>query len=178
MRFPLAVGVITLASVSVLAWTPRPSGDDALRKTIDAYNAASRETMLTGHSGAAMQYYEEDVLEMSPNAPSLKGKKAILEFQQSMFQKGMRFNAVEFTTQEVESDGSVGYEIGAYTMTITMPPMGEMKDHGKYISLWRKQADGSWKLHAEMWSSDMPMPDMSAKPDGGTMREMNHMDKK
>jgi ketosteroid isomerase-like protein len=43
-------------------------------------------------------------------------------------------------------------------MTITMLPMGEMKDKGKYIALWRQQADGSWKVHAETWNTDTPAP--------------------
>jgi hypothetical protein len=38
--------------------------------------------------------------------------------------------------------------------------MGEMKDQGKYVALWREQADGTWKLSAETWNTDMPMPAM------------------
>ena len=129
-----------------------------LRKTVDAYNDASKAAMLSGNSDKVMTYYEADALEMPPNAPVIKGKEGILAFQQQMTKSGMKFNSVAFQTTELTADGKSAYEIGTYDMTITMPPMGEMKDNGKYIALWRQQADGSWKVHAEMWSTNNPLP--------------------
>jgi hypothetical protein len=38
--------------------------------------------------------------------------------------------------------------------------MGDVKDKGKYITLWHQQADGAWKVRAETWNTDMPMPSM------------------
>jgi ketosteroid isomerase-like protein len=29
-------------------------------------------------------------------------------------------------------------------------------DRGKYLAVWKKQADGSWKIEADMWNSDLP----------------------
>ena len=129
----------------------------ALRKTVDAYNNASKESMLAGTPEKIMSYFEADALEMSPNSPVIKGKDNILAFQQGMTKAGMKFNAVDFQTLELTADGKSAYEIGSYNMTITMPPIGEMKDTGKYIALWRQQSDGSWKVHAEMWNTDTPM---------------------
>ena len=40
----------------------------------------------------------------------------------------------------------------------TVPHMGDVTDQGKYITLWNQQADGSWKMAAETWSTDKPMP--------------------
>ena len=51
-------------------------------------------------------------------------------------------------------------------MTITMAPMGQMKDAGKYIALWRQQADGTWKVHAETWNTDTPAPPMAKEEKG------------
>ena len=31
----------------------------------------------------------------------------------------------------------------------------EMTDHGKYMNVWQKQSDGSWKLKADTWNSDV-----------------------
>jgi ketosteroid isomerase-like protein len=141
-----------------LACAPKPVDMAALRKTVDDFNNASKEAMLSGNSDKVMTYYEADALEMAPNSPVFKGKDNILAFEQQMMKSGMKFNAVEFQTLELTADGKIAYEIGSYNMTITMPPMGEVKDAGKYIALWRQQADGSWKVHAETWNTDMPMP--------------------
>ena len=32
------------------------------------------------------------------------------------------------------------------------------RDRGKYLTVWRKQADGTWKSIADMFNSDVPMP--------------------
>lgn len=141
-----------------LACAPKQPDMAALRKTVDAYNSASKEAMLTGNSDKVMSYYEADALEMAPNAPVIKGKESILAFQQGMIKAGMKFNAVDFQTLELTADGKSAYEIGSYDMTITIAPMGEMKDNGKYMALWRQQADGSWKVHAETWNTNTPAP--------------------
>jgi ketosteroid isomerase-like protein len=31
-----------------------------------------------------------------------------------------------------------------------------MADQGSHFTLWRKQADGSWRIYRDMWHSDRP----------------------
>jgi ketosteroid isomerase-like protein len=53
---------------------------------------------------------------------------------------------------EVSNSGDVGYSTGTYTATF-----GETTDKGKYVTIWRKQLDGSWKVVEDMFNSDLPM---------------------
>jgi ketosteroid isomerase-like protein len=40
--------------------------------------------------------------------------------------------------------------------------MGNINDNGKYMTVWEKQSDGSWKVKAETWNSDNnPWADMN-----------------
>jgi ketosteroid isomerase-like protein len=160
MRQYSAVLVAALAMFFSFACAPTPVDMAALRKTVDAFNDASKESMLSGDAAKCNSYYETDALEMAPNAPNIKGKDAILAYQNGMAKSGLKFNQVTFKTDELIADGKVAYEIGSYDMTMTMPPMGEMKDNGKYIALWRQQSDGAWKVHAETWSSNKPAAPM------------------
>ena len=163
--FAVLVFIVLLLPI---ACAPAPPDMAALRKTVDAYNNASKEAMLGAGPEKVMPYYEADALEMAPNSPVIKGKDSILAYQQAMMKAGIKFNAVEFQTLELTADGKSAYEIGSYNMTFTMPPMGEVKDTGKYIALWRQQADGSWKVHAETWNTDTPMaPPPTAKEEKG-----------
>jgi ketosteroid isomerase-like protein len=43
-------------------------------------------------------------------------------------------------------------------MTISGPKGKPMSDKGKYLTIYRKQADGSWKAVEDMLNSDLPMP--------------------
>jgi ketosteroid isomerase-like protein len=53
---------------------------------------------------------------------------------------------------EVSNSGDLGYSTGTYTATF-----GEATDKGKYVTIWRKQSDGAWKVVEDMFNSDTPM---------------------
>jgi ketosteroid isomerase-like protein len=43
-------------------------------------------------------------------------------------------------------------------MTLTPVGAAPIENRGKYIEIWRKQADGSWKILRDVYSSDLPLP--------------------
>jgi ketosteroid isomerase-like protein len=54
--------------------------------------------------------------------------------------------------------GDMVYTIGTYTQTMTNPKTKKpMTDTGKYITIYTKQADGSWKAEADTFNSDLTM---------------------
>jgi len=60
------------------------------------------------------------------------------------------------TTDEVMGAGDLVIEVGKYTLTLP----GGLQDSGKYMVVWKKGADGSWKLHRDIWNSNVPLPGM------------------
>jgi len=161
----IASGFFLTAVVSLLILScGSPQVDmTALKKTVDDYNSASAEGMMSGNSDKVMAYYQDDAMEMAPNMAMAKGKDAIKAIQEQMTKSGMKVTAVNFTTTELQAGGSIAYELGTYDLTMTTPPMGEVKDHGKYVAIWHQQQDGTWKVRAETWNSDTPMPGMGEK---------------
>ena len=131
----------------------------ALRKAIDDYNAASTAAMVAGTvDDAVIAYYADDALQMAPNSPVVKGRDSIRALYTAMMQSGMKINSASFTVTDVQAAGNVAYEIGTYDMTMTIPGVGEIDDNGKYITVWKQQADKLWKVAAEIWNTDMPLP--------------------
>jgi ketosteroid isomerase-like protein len=43
---------------------------------------------------------------------------------------------------------------------MTVQPRGgrEIKDKGKFVVVWKRQADGSWKIVRDVYNSDVPPP--------------------
>ena len=153
--FILAIAALLLASCG----SPQPDMT-ALKKTIEEYNAASIDAMKSGNSDKVLTYYTEDAMEMAPNMAMFKGKAAIKDFQAQMAKSGMKINDAKFTSVDIDAGGKVAYEVGTYEMTMTMGNAPSMNDKGKYIAIWKLQEDGSWKVSAETWNSDMPVPSM------------------
>ena len=56
---------------------------------------------------------------------------------------------------EVAEAGDMGYTIGAYALTVEQEG-ASMVTVGKYVTLWKKQADGSWKVVVDCFNGDGP----------------------
>lgn len=160
MRTTLVVAAVATAAFLLVSCAPKEPDLAGLKKAADGYNAASKSALMGGDLQQAPAYFSDDGLEMAPNMPMAKGREAIKAMWTQMMNSGMKFTAVNFTVLDVQAGGSIGHEYGTYEMTISAPDMGEMKDKGKTVTTWHQLADGSWKIVADIWNTDMPLPPM------------------
>ena len=67
--------------------------------------------------------------------------------------------AYTFRAEKIEASGDLAYSMGMYEATRTDRKTQEpVTDQGKYITVYKRQADGSWKAVQDMGSSDLPAP--------------------
>jgi ketosteroid isomerase-like protein len=52
--------------------------------------------------------------------------------------------------------GDLAVETGAYEMTLVPKKGPEVTDTGKYLTVWRKQPDGSWKVIRDAGNTNGP----------------------
>ena len=66
---------------------------------------------------------------------------------------------LHWTATRVEGarSGELGYSSGTYTLGFNDPKGKPATEHGKYVTVWRKQADGSWKVLLDIWNADPPV---------------------
>jgi ketosteroid isomerase-like protein len=97
-------------------------------------------------------YYTEDAVVMPPNTPVVTGRAAIRDFLSGMPP------ITNFKIVDVEIDGGEdkAWVHGIYTMTLSPPGTSPMEDVGKYMEVWRKEPDGTWKVTHDMFNSDLP----------------------
>jgi len=158
MRIPFVlIAVVFLASCA-----PPAPDVDAIRKSIESMTEAMEGEMEAGTFDTTMARYTDDAISMPNFGPMLKGKEAIKGYYNQMQGMGMTMKDVDFTVTDVQVGGPYAYEVGTYKMTIVMPGMIEMPDEGKYLTVWERGADGSWKIKIETWNTDTqpPMPGM------------------
>ena len=140
--------------------------DAALKEKFQKMNNEMVKAILADNSETIMAMYTNDVISMPSYEPMLKGKDAMMEAHKRNHEAGFKMNDMTLTTMNVWSSGDFAYEIGTYTIDMTMPGMEGWKDNGKYLTVWQKQSDGSWKVKAETWNSDNnPWADMEMAGD-------------
>jgi ketosteroid isomerase-like protein len=104
-----------------------------------------------------VSYYAAAAVVMPPNIPSLTTKEAIRGLWQSMLTSPGFSGGWNATRVEVARSGELGYVSGTYEFTERDTGGQPMTDKGKYLEVWKKQTDGSWKCVIDMFSSDLPL---------------------
>ena len=111
-----------------------------------------------------VSYYAADAIVMPPNAPAATTKEAIRSAWKEMLTSPGAAISWKATKVEVAKAGDLAYVSGTYEETMTDASGKPVKDRGKYVEIFKKQADGTWKVVADIWNSDFPVPTSSPAP--------------
>ena len=128
-----------------------------LKKKIQAMNDESAKRMVSGDAAGMWDIYADDVISMPSYEPMLKGLDACKESYKKMNEAGMKMTAFKSTVTDIMQSGNLVVDIGTYEITMMLPQMGDMpwSDHGKYMTIWEMQDDGSLKVKVETWNTDV-----------------------
>jgi uncharacterized protein (TIGR02246 family) len=132
----------------------RARGADAVRAQIERNAAQFAETFNRGDVASLATMYDTAAVVLAPNAPVMRGRQNIEALWSGARQQG--FKTLSLAVQSVELLGDHAIELGNYTLVIQPAGQAEMTDRGKYMVVWRRQADGSWKLYRDMFNTSMP----------------------
>lgn len=127
-----------------------------LKKKIQAMNDKAAEMMVANDEGGMWANYTEDVISMPSYEPMLKGIEACKQSYKKMNESGMKMTAFKSVVTDVIDAGNYVVDIGTYKISMSMPGMDmPWDDHGKYMTIWEKQDDGSLKVKVETWNTDV-----------------------
>ena len=127
-----------------------------VQQAIKDTNARFVEAFNRGDMASVAAVYTEDAKLLPPNGQMISGRQGIQEFWNGARQMGVRDPILE--TVAVEHSGDLAYEIGAYTLKIQPEGGQATTDRGKYVVVWKRQADGSWKWAVDIWNTNSPLP--------------------
>jgi ketosteroid isomerase-like protein len=113
--------------------------EDALNQYAVALHAGDIEHWLSLHA--------DDVVKMPPDTPATHGIEELRASMQPLFDNFI-FEMVLFP-EETYADGDLGYAWGNYTLSLIPKAGGDTAYvDGKYLTVSKRQADGSWKISA------------------------------
>jgi ketosteroid isomerase-like protein len=129
---------------------------DELKKKVQAMNDMYAEKMVSGDVDELWQLYTDEVIAMPSYEPMVKGLDANKKSWEKMKQSGVKMTAFKTTVTDLMKYGDLVVDIGKYEITMSIPGMDEpWNDHGKYLTLWEMQEDGSMKIKVETWNTDV-----------------------
>jgi uncharacterized protein (TIGR02246 family) len=148
----LTLGLATAAAC--LAADPKI--EEALRDLDEQWSKAAG----TKDVDKTVSFYSDDAVVMPPNAPRATTKEAIRAIWKDLLTDA----SISWKTKEVEvaQSGDIAYTSGTYEVTMTDPTGTPVNDRGKYLEVWKKQADGTWKCVIDMWNSDLRVASSAA----------------
>ena len=117
----------------------------------------------------SLALYSDDAIQMPAHQPAVQGKAAI----QAWMEAFPPFSNFQEHSLEIDGQGNLAYDRGTYSMTLNNNGAGPMVDQGKYLTIWRKQADALWKISRVIFNSDYPLP-APQKPEVQQERTKTH----
>jgi ketosteroid isomerase-like protein len=141
-------------SDSPLPASAAAANEAAVRQTDDNWSKAAQSKKLDDW----MAFYSDDAIVLPPNEQKVDSKEGVRkEIGALLSAPGLSIHWKP-TKVEVAKSGDLAYTQGSYELTANDAKGKPATDHGKTLEIWKKQADGSWKCIADMWSSNLPAP--------------------
>ncbi len=127
-----------------------------------------------GAAEAFYQYLTDNALQLPNNAEPLVGKDKIRESMQKAPEVLLTWRPQK---AEVAQSGDLGYTWGTYEAKWQDSNGVENIRYGKYLNIWKKQADGKWKVAVDMGNSSPPPENASNQklPQSTLKRGNNNM---
>lgn len=128
---------------------------EAVREAYDIYEA----TVVAGDAAGWISIWTEEPVALWPNEPMVAGRAEMEAAQEAWF--GMfDYSTFDIEVLEVVTVGEWAYASGNFTADMVLIENGdEFTDDGKFLSIFQKQSDGSWKMHRDVSNSNVPPPE-------------------
>jgi uncharacterized protein (TIGR02246 family) len=160
-RFVLGIITILLAAHPGFSQTKKPSpvADAAserlteAKRAIDKGNAEWIEAWEKGNPEMLVAIFTDDGVMLSQGGKVFTGRQQILERQKEAMESVTRPIKVSVVTVKIWLNGDTAYETGKYKYEYAEKDK-PIKEEGRYVTTWKPQDDGSWKL-----SMDMAVPE-------------------
>ena len=125
-----------------------------VRTEIEGANSRFAEAFGRGDVASIAALYTEDATVLPPGSGVIKGRKGIEEFWKAVMGMGVR--GVQLRTNEVQSSGDLACEIGNAVLEFGAEGGKGRTDTVKYVVVWKRGADNTWRLAADIWNSSAP----------------------
>jgi ketosteroid isomerase-like protein len=153
----LVVIAVFLVAIPIFA-----GGEPSAATSPEAFRSAVRDIWATycnlmkaGDVATWMNLWDADAAQNPPGAPMRLGKDVIQKAENDFF-KAFKFETFAIKITGTYVDREMGFAYGHYAFTLVPIAGGdEIKGDGKYETIFKKQADGTWKIWRDIFNSNV-----------------------
>jgi ketosteroid isomerase-like protein len=139
------------------------TGQTDATSAIEALSEAFVRHLNAGDAGELVRgFYAEDAALLPPNQPLVRGHEQIGDTIRRLLDAD--FGILSIKTVMLDASGDLAYRIGRYRLGKPAP------DCGKFVEVFRRQADGSWRCVAHILNGDSAAGDPKEGSPGSTRR--------
>lgn len=126
----------------------KPKGD--VNEVLNVDKAFSAMCMEKGMAVAFVYFAADDVVKMRPQEYPIMNKTDLKKMFDDHKDDGVLKFKWEPVKADISSSGDLGYTFGNWQIFVKGGPTSkDTTIYGNYISIWKKQADGSWKYELD-----------------------------
>lgn len=164
--FPAGIALtILLAGCAPATPPPAPDTRDADAKAIRQLESDWLQAESARDPDKITSFYADDGSIFLADMPVVTGKANILAtYKTFLADKNFSLTWPPSTTVVVSKSGDIAYTEGTYAMTYTDSKTKKvLSEKGKYVEVYVKQPDGSWKDVADTGVEDAPPTPLKGK---------------
>ena len=155
-----AIAMVLLAACTQAPAPPPPDTRAADEKAIRDQETAAGQAWSAKDLDKILALYADDATLMLPNAPAMSGKAAMAPALKGALADPNFALTIQNTSVEASKAGDLGYVRGSYMVHQSDAKTKKaMIEKGNYVIVYKKQADGAWKIAA-----DTAIPEAPAAP--------------
>ncbi len=161
-KIAIAASTLAILLLSGCSETPKDTraADETTLRALDAQWAKSAAAK---DLDATVGYYETDASVLAPNEPIASGPAAIRTAWSEILSPDSSISW-QANKVEVARSSDLAYIQGIYQLTTKDAAGNPSIDRGKFVEVWKKQPDNSWKVVSDIFNSDMPVKAATPPP--------------
>lgn len=135
-----------------------PGGNTRDEREIRAADAKGLKAAQAKDVDGAVSNYADNASWLPPNAPIAEGKAAIRAgWSKLLATPGFSIDW-QITKIGISRARDLAYTLYTYQLNMQGADGKPITDRGKDMAVWKKQSNGTWKIVADTFNSDLPLP--------------------
>jgi uncharacterized protein (TIGR02246 family) len=143
---------LTIFAIALVVGTVAPAAADSPRDEIEAALVTFAGAFNSGDGAKVAAHYAEDAAVFPPDSPRVDGRAKIQEFWQGAIKAGLK--DLTLKAVEVHGTGDLAHEVGEVSYSAPDNSGQRKTATGKYIVVWKKDPDGTWRLYRDIWNGN------------------------